>query len=103
MAHKPGTIAVYKPRGNVSLQCKSGETFHFVLGQMYPVKRSILDMSEIGIDNTRITVNTSWVRRNFKYCEGVDWRSLRKESNDESESSISSESVEQPTEPTKET
>ena len=76
MTIKRGKIYVYKAKEDVELPCKSEKVYHFVSGQMYAARVLILGISEIGIDATLVTINTSWLFKHFDYVEGVTWREL---------------------------
>jgi hypothetical protein len=59
------------PRENTSLDCKSGATFNFEKGVEYLTKFLILGSAQIIINKTKITVNGSWIFKNFDLKEVV--------------------------------
>jgi hypothetical protein len=54
------------PKHHVTLNCDSGKIYEFSTHTRYMCRIYILNYSQIIVNNTKITVNTSWLADNFK-------------------------------------
>jgi hypothetical protein len=56
---------------NVILKGATGKEYEFKKDSVYETITGIMNFSKIGIDDTSVTVNTSWLLENFDFiCEG---------------------------------
>lgn len=65
MRIKRGKTYTVRAKQDVTLEGKSGQVYDFKKDEKYKARFFILNIAQIGIDSTKVTVNTSWIADNF--------------------------------------
>jgi hypothetical protein len=72
MKIKRGRIYNYRAKKDTVLEGKN-DTYYFEEGKLYSARVLLLNISQIGVNSTRVTVNTDWLLRNFTFT-GELWK-----------------------------